>query len=181
MTPNHAGPISRPFPLHRVTPAGVDAEVVADGPERAALAADLDLVAIHDLVARFRVAGTAQRVRVTGRITARVEQLCVLSLDPFETTIREEVEVEFAPPPAGPAPAAEPGLEVEADLDGPEELVGDRIDLGTVAAEFLALALDPYPRKPGVAFEGGTDEADRPSAFAALASLRRGGSTGETG
>lgn len=180
MTPNHSGPISRPFPLHRLTPAGIDVEVVADGPERAALAADLALVAIHDLVARFRVTGSAQRVRVTGRITARVEQTCVLSLDPFETTVQDDVEVEFAPPPPGPAVAAEPGLEVEADLDRPEELVGDRIDLGTITAEFLALALDPYPRKPGVAFEGGVDEADRPSAFAGLASLRPRDSSGET-
>ena len=29
-----------------------------------------------------------------------------------------------------------------------------QIDLGALAAEFLALGLDPYPRKPGVAFDG---------------------------
>lgn len=28
-----------------------------------------------------------------------------------------------------------------------------RIDLGALTAEFLALGLDPYPRKPGVDFE----------------------------
>jgi hypothetical protein len=47
--------------------------------------------------------------------------------------------------------------------------------LGALTAEFLALGLDPYPRKPGVDFsykEDG-DEADTP--FAALRRLRKDG------
>ena len=36
------------------------------------------------------------------------------------------------------------------------------------------LALDPYPRKPGVAFDGavGGDDAPEPTAFAGLAHLK---------
>jgi len=44
-----------------------------------------------------------------------------------------------------------------------------------VAAEFLALALDPYPRKPGVEFESPQPEAEpdeKASPFAALAKLK---------
>jgi hypothetical protein len=33
--------------------------------------------------------------------------------------------------------------------DEPEPLEGDRIDLGEIVAEELALAIDPYPRAPG--------------------------------
>ncbi len=36
--------------------------------------------------------------------------------------------------------------------DPPDPIVNGRIDLGQLAAEFLALGLDPYPRKPGVEF-----------------------------
>ena len=36
--------------------------------------------------------------------------------------------------------------------DAPDPIVDGKIDLGALAAEFLALGLDPYPRKPGVAF-----------------------------
>lgn len=176
MTPDNVGPISRPFPLHRVSPEGVDSEVVATASEMAALARDLGLLAIHDLVGRFRITGTAGRVRVTGRLTARIKQTCVVSLDPFETSFKEDVEVAFETPPGGPpsgrAKAGAPNGEIEADLDAPEELVGDRIDLGAILAEFLALGLDPHPRKAGVAFEAGPDENDTPSAFAGLASLR---------
>ena len=39
------------------------------------------------------------------------------------------------------------------DADIPDPLVGGRIDFGALTAEFLALGLDPYPRKPGIAFE----------------------------
>ena len=47
------------------------------------------------------------------------------------------------------------------------------IDLGALASEFLALALDPYPRKPGVEFEApAVDDADE-SPFDALAELAK--------
>ena len=39
------------------------------------------------------------------------------------------------------------------DADIPDPIVGGRIDFGVLTAEFLALGLDPYPRKPGMAFE----------------------------
>ena len=58
--------------------------------------------------------------------------------------------------------------------DLPDPIVDGRIDLGAVALEFLVLALDPYPKKPGVAFDDvvvGDDDAE-PSAFAALARLK---------
>ena len=49
-----------------------------------------------------------------------------------------------------------------------------RIDLGALTAESLALALDPYPKKPGVEFEppavDGTSEGESP--FAVLSRLR---------
>jgi hypothetical protein len=53
-------------------------------------------------------------------------------------------------------------------------LIGDRVDLGAIAVEFLILGIDPYPRKPGVAFEppAAEDESEHP--FAALAALKKG-------
>ena len=37
-------------------------------------------------------------------------------------------------------------------IDPPTRSSTDTIDLGVVALEFLTLALDFYPKKPGVAF-----------------------------
>jgi len=50
---------------------------------------------------------------------------------------------------------------------------GGIIDLGEAAAEQLALALDPYPRKPGSSGVPETPEQEAGGPFGRLASLRR--------
>ena len=65
------------------------------------------------------------------------------------------------------------GPEVLAYEDAPEPLVDGRIDLGAIAIEFLMLGIDPYPRKPGVAFEPPKSDSDGAHPFAALAALRK--------
>lgn len=172
MSPDSVGPLSRPFPIGRVTPGGIDAEVEASAEERAALAADLGLPAIHRLRGTFRLTGSDTRISVTGRIKAEIEQLCVLTLDPFRSTMEEAVEVEFKAPDIR-ARSRGATLDLDPDEEGPEELSGDQIDLGAVTAEFLVLGLDPYPRKPGVDFappETERNELDSP--FGGLAALR---------
>lgn len=171
MTPDPIGPLSRRFPLHRVTAAGVEARVEASEAERAALAADLDLPAIHRLEGRFRLVGSRDRVTVTGRVSASIEQVCGVTLDPFPTEVEEDVEVAFAAPPPRHSSALPPETELSMEHDPPDELTGDSIDLGAITAEFLALGLDPFPRKPGVVFEAGEEEAGRDSPFARLADL----------
>lgn len=164
-----AGPFSRPFPLHRVTPNGIDTSLEADPQERALLARDLGLPAIHSLIARYRVTGQADRIRVVGRLAAKVEQLCVVTLEPFACDVDQEVEVEFAT--SDPGRRGGPELELDVDEDVPDELVGDSVDLGAVTAEFLALGLDPHPRRPGATFEP-PPEKPGASPFAGLAALR---------
>jgi hypothetical protein len=97
-----------------------------------------------------------------------------VTLEPLTTEVDEDVDVMFS---SDIQPAAGTTSDVEADdtlaEDPPEPIVGGRIDLGALAAEFLILGLDPYPRKPGVVFEPvvqPVDPADHP--FAALASLK---------
>lgn len=174
MTPDRVGPLVRSVSVAHLPPKGTHVVVEATEEERAALARDLDLPAIRTLTARLRVVGTPARVHVTGRVTASLTQTCVITLDPFESELDVEVEVAFRAPMPGEE-AFDPAEEVEVDLDAPDELVDDRIDLGAIAAEFLALGLDPYPRKPGIAFEespGEPAEKEAASPFAALAALR---------
>lgn len=173
MIPDQVGPLSRPLALHAVTPAGSEIRVEATEAERAALARDLDLPAIHALTARLRVVGHPDRIRVTGRVSARLDQVCVVTLEPFETRLDEEVEVEFQLPDRRRPGSRE--LDLDPDAVPVDEIAGDRIDLGTITAEFLALGLDPYPRKPGTAFEAPPEPAGSDSPFARLASLRGDG------
>lgn len=152
MTPESVGPLSRPVAVDRLPEEGLEVVVEATAEERAALAADFKLPAIHALEGRYRVTGSAQRVRVVGRVRATLAQLCVVTLDTFDSIIEEEVGVDFTPPGGRSAPTGPEGA------DPPDEIVGGRIDFGSLTAEFLALGLDAYPKKPG------TDFAFRPDA-----------------
>ncbi|MFD0934490.1 YceD family protein [Methylobacterium trifolii] len=140
------GPLSRSVNVERL-PQGRGAVTVEASPaECAALAADFRIPAIRDLVGRFAVEGPTSRLRVTGRVEAVVTQVCTVSLEPFESRVDEAVDEVFTDTDQRAGTDAE-----EADI--PDPIVGGRIDFGRLTAEFLALGLDPYPRKPGVSFE----------------------------
>ena len=169
MTPETVGPLSRPMAVDRLPSEGTEVHVVATPQEREALARDFGLPAIGSLEGRFKVTGATHRIQVRGRVTAAVTQTCGVTLDPFDAVLDEEVEVDFTAPDALPSAVAE-------HMDGvptQDEIVNGRIDLGSLTAEFLALGLDAYPRKPGVdfAFEG--EREDTASPFAALKAPRR--------
>ena len=170
-----AGPLTHLVPVERLPGQGVEVTVEANEAERAALAEDFGVPGVKALSGRFRVKALAGGggVKVTGRIRAEVTQVCVVTLEPFDSVLEEEVDVDFVP--AGdPRRRPEPVREDE-EHDPPDEIVDGRIDLGALTAEFLSLGLDPYPRKPGVDFSYEAGPAPE-SPFAALAKLKGEGS-----
>jgi hypothetical protein len=164
MTPDSVGPFSRPILVERTLKSGQPVTVEANEEERAALARDFGLPGIARLAGTFRLTGSLHRLQVTGTVEAALTQTCVVTLEPFDATVTEEVDVDFADQDAFAGTPAE-------DADIPDPIVNGRIDLGSLAAEFLALGLDPYPRKDGVDFEPPAAEEDR-TPFAALQGLR---------
>lgn len=167
---------SRPLAVERIGPAGTEMTIDADAEERQALARRFDIPALHALSAHF-VATPWRRggVALRGQVSAEVEQLSVVSLEPVRSLIAEQVVRYFQ---ADMAPGHNPAvLGVEAlEDEEPEVISGGAIDLGEIAAEELALALDPYPRRPGEVFreETGQESDDRPpdSPFAVLSRLK---------
>ena len=168
VTPESVGPLSRPVAVDNLPAKGVEASVEATAEECAALARDFKLPAIRSLIGRYKLTGTPERVRVTGRVTAAVTQVCVVTLEEFDSTLDEDVEVDFSAPDSLPLT----GGESEREYEPPDEIVNGHIDLGSLTAEFLVLGLDPHPRKPGVdfAYEVKDDPPDNP--FAALGKLK---------
>ncbi len=156
-------PFSRPVRVVPLPKDGLEQNIEANENERAALAKLNNLPAISKLSARFRITKQRRGVRVEGELSARLTQTCVVSLEPFEAEIAEPIDVNFAP-----SSAAKPDSAVAEDEDAPDEIVEGRIDLGALAGEFLTLSLDPYPRKPGVAFEPPPLAEEEDSAFAPL-------------
>ena len=170
------GILSAPFALHKLGKGRVDVVVEASEPERAALAIALGLPSIAALCGRFQIVPSGASIRVTGRVTARVEQTCVVSLDPFEVAVDEPVDLTFDPAAVRDGDAA--AVVIDPDRDEPEPLTGDTLDLGAITAEFLALGLDPYPRKPGASFAETEASPVRDSPFAKLARFAPDGDAG---
>ncbi|GEO98708.1 YceD family protein [Methylobacterium haplocladii] len=160
MTRTSPGPLSRLIRVDRLVGDRNGVTVEATPEECAALAADFGIPAVRDLVGRFRVAGTLARLEVTGTVEAVVTQVCTVTLEPFESAVSEEVEVAYSDG------AASFGLDPEA-VDLPDPIVNGRVDFGALTAEFLALGLDPFPRKPGTVFEPVT-VGDEEGPFAVL-------------
>jgi uncharacterized metal-binding protein YceD (DUF177 family) len=156
----------------------VEVTLSADAEERAGLATLWSVLEVKALSATFQVLRWKRDgVRIKGRVTADVVQACVVTLDPVEAHIDEPVEVIFVPEGSKLArlPVATETGEMLLDPDGPdapEIFTGDAVDVGVVAAEHVALAIDPYPRRADVAFEGHIESSDKddrkPSPFAVL-------------
>jgi uncharacterized metal-binding protein YceD (DUF177 family) len=175
MTGAQAGRLwSVPLAVSEVPETGRHIDLVADEGTRAALAKLAGLTDLPRLAASFDVTPHGRGgLHVVGRVSAKVGQTCVVTLEPIENEIEEQVDLVFAPP-AAPTIVHEEGERVEVTpVDAPEPLIGDSVDLGAIASEFLLLAIDPYPRKAGVAFEPPAKEADTGGPFAALAALKR--------
>ncbi len=67
--------------------------------QRDAIAALAKLPSVTEAKAEFDLAhAPGGQVHVTGRVRARVEQTCVVSLDPVEKDVDEPVDIMFAPP-----------------------------------------------------------------------------------
>ncbi len=162
-------PITRLVAVDRLPEGGARPKVEATAEECAALAREFKIPAVHGLTGEYHVKGTPRRINVKGVVRGRVTQVCVVTLEPFEAEVSEEVDVDFSEH-LGPEREGRD----EADLDRPDEIVNGKIDLGALTAEFLALGLDPYPRKPGVDFDAAAAGGDAASPFAALKGLKPG-------
>lgn len=159
---------SRALAVDRVPHGGSYEKLKADPKECLALAARLGVPALHALSAELRATPARGRgLRVEGALVADLDQISVVSLEPFRSTVTYPVERYFLP-----AGAARGGDEADAD-----PIAGGEVDLGEVVTETLALELDPYPRKPGEAFPEHIEFTDKSSGqelpFAALSKLRR--------
>lgn len=162
---------SRPIEVARLAPGGEAIALVATAGECAALARRFGLEALAELAATLSLSpGAGGVVAASGSLRARFTQRCVVTLEPFEQTLEIPVQLVFRPATAADR-AADQTLDPEAEDELPYE--EGWFDLGEAVAETLALALDPWPRRPGAVFEP-PPEPPAAGPFAALARLGRG-------
>jgi len=149
----------------------------ADPAARGRIAKVLGLDALESLTAEVKVSPWLDGVQIEGRWRAAVRQTCGVTLDPFDSDLEGELRLRALPQgSAALGGADEAGGELDLDPEGedpPDVLPDDRIDLGAYVVEALSLAIDPFPRKPGVQFEP-PEQAGEPSPYAVLAKLKGG-------
>lgn len=134
----------RPLSLDRIGTLGLDMTVEAKPGECAALAVRMGLPAVLALSCAFHLIREGRdKVLARGVLRARVTQTCVVSLEEFDAPIEEVFQVRFVP-------AGEESDDIDPESDDEIPFEGNFIDLGEAAAEQLGLALDPYPRMPGI-------------------------------
>jgi hypothetical protein len=164
----------RKIRLHELARGPVEVRLAADAAERARIAAELGLESLPALSAELSVRPWLDGAEITGSFQALVEQLCSVSLEPFEQTLKGRIEVRVVPAgsPGAPGPHG-PELELDPEApDPPDVLEGDEIDLAVYVVEHLALEIDPFPRKPGATFDF-EPPPEPESPFAALKNLRK--------
>lgn len=173
-------PLSPQTVLHRVVDVEADkalpktVRIEANADELKALATWLDIPAVLALSADVTMHPWRKRgVRVTGALTGRVTQTCVVTLEPLDQDVSGDFEWHFLPDTIPETAKRE--LDLELEEVEVEPLEGGKIDLGAIVAEELSLSLDPHPRKPDASLEalpGGKAAEPREKPFAALAVLK---------
>ena len=172
--------MTRPeFPrLVRLGPEAREVTLTATQAECDALAERFGILGIGALSATLRLQPEpgGGSVRARGNLSARVEQTCVVTLEPVVQTVKAPIDLRIL------TDGEIPG---DDDPGSPDEIEseGGQVDLGEAVAEQLSLALDPYPRAEGAALpEMDAEEPEtppeapegQPNPFAKLARLKPG-------
>ncbi|GAB6053640.1 DUF177 domain-containing protein [Magnetospira thiophila] len=173
--------LSRPMRLSEILEAGRQLTVTASAEECQALARRFEVDAIPELSAEIHLSlqTRGREVRLTGHVSGRVIQPCVVTLEPVETPIEQTMNVVFRNPVE-----AEPVNEVDLSLESEDDvfpLFDDQIDIGEAIAECFGAQIPIYPKAPGVHFDSFSTEAtsdsdrksDRPNPFSVLAKLNK--------
>lgn len=162
-----------------------DADIRAEVAERLGVTDILSFSAAYDIEAK----SDGCRFLVTGGVRARLVQECVNTLDPIETLIeeggveswfvRDDAVISFTARKSrqaqkeGESMDAAPGeVKMLEEEDAPEMIKDGVIDLGELSVQFLALSINPFPRKDDDSQPFEYREFSKDSPFASLAELK---------
>lgn len=164
---------SRPISL-RYTSDKIQAHTIEAKPDEcAALAERFELIRIDRLISDFTLQAEEESdaFRLKGRIVADVIQACVLTLQDVPSHIEAKFDVVLLP-------HTHPIFQDDEDMldtQDYEPYTDDTFDAGEVAAQYLALNLNSYPRHESIAHVGTAEnsfEQTPRSPFSILAHLK---------
>jgi len=170
---------SYPIPVDMIAQKEKRYSIEASVEDNKSIAEILMVPAVNHFSAKYVVKGYKKStlIEVSGEYSAKIMQNCIITLEDFEKEYSGEFSVMY-----------DSKLKVKtkddeecdiAELDSPEVVYGNEIDLVHVALEQIALALDDYPRKEGAKYnfkpEFTEDDLakERKNPFDILASLKK--------
>jgi uncharacterized metal-binding protein YceD (DUF177 family) len=169
-------PLSRLYNLGRLGQTGDEVSFEASEEERVALAKAADVLEVPKFSAHIGLKKISPTdFSIAYRLDARIVQACVVTLEPLAASIAKEFSRELHYTPNLRRVEKEV-IVTPGDDEAPEEIGSLHFDLaGPLLEEFL-LAIDPYPRAPGVEFSPPPDATPPPdSPFAVLKDLKSRG------
>jgi len=145
-------PFEHFFKLGELTLTGTDLTVAPAPEQLPAIAAWADVSKVTRFEAQLQLKRLATtRFSYSADLAADVVQACVLTLEPVESHLVRHIERELHLAPKLPEDLGELTL-AAGDEDVPETITSLHFDLAAPLLEEFLLAIDPYPRKDGVAF-----------------------------
>ena len=169
-------PLERYHDLSGIPESGYETSIAAAPAELKALAEWAGVDEVERLSGHVRVHRQSRTsYQIETEFEADVVQNCVVTLEPVRSHIARSFTRALHLSPSIRHHVDEGGLVPAASVedDAPDEIENTRYDLAAPLREEFALAIDSYPRAPGVEFEQPDDPGDHEeSPFAALEKLR---------
>jgi uncharacterized metal-binding protein YceD (DUF177 family) len=173
-------PLEHDFDLGRLSNAGEEIVLELDAAQRAELARWSEVSSVEAFRAVVELTRTSMNDFVyKAQIEADLTQACGVTLEPvpshISTSFKRELHLmrrsrhaQYDTEPAATGAA-------DADDDVPEQIDSPHYDVAAPVLEEFSLAIDPYPRAAGVAFDSVVEpvpEVENP--FAVLKGLKTG-------
>lgn len=147
---------SHPIKLEHIDRKGKSVTIQPSSEECIALSKRFDLESIDTMEAQISITASSLVYHVTGVVKATITQISVISNNPVQKTITQDIDAWFIDNSRVTSfekakkdrenSDEEDEYEIRDEKDDPEPITNDEIDIGEVAAQFLGLALDDYPR-----------------------------------
>lgn len=169
-------PLERDFDLGRLSDAGEEIVFAPTGDDLVKLAQWADVASIERFSATIDLTRKSLgNFHYSATIEADLTQNCVVTLEPVVSHISMSFTRDLHLSRTTRSVPSAVEVLAPADDDGPEEIDSPHYDVAGPVLEEFSLAIDPYPRAPGVAFESPlppVEEAENP--FAVLKRLKTG-------
>lgn len=146
----HTKNMQQSFTVEKLPKTGFQLSLEATPEECIELASQLHIENVASFTAQLNIKQWRRGgVHIEGEFETKLSQICVISLESFESTFKHKIKQKFFGTTKIPEFGDKKEVEmIDNDMDPPEALVDGVLNIFDYLVETLLLQLDPYPKKP---------------------------------